>query len=42
MEIIATLRDTIVASPTDVKEVVREKYGQGAQRVRSGQGNGCC
>jgi arsenite methyltransferase len=31
-----------MTAPTDVKEVVREKYGQAAQRVRSGQGNGCC
>ena len=27
---------------TDVKDVVREKYGQAAQRVRAGKGNGCC
>lgn len=31
-----------MAAPSDVKDVVREKYGQAAQRVRSGQGNGCC
>ena len=31
-----------MAATTDVKDVVREKYGQAAQRVRSGQGNGCC
>ena len=31
-----------MTAPTDVKEVVREKYGQAAQRVRSGEGNGCC
>jgi len=31
-----------VSAPNDVKEVVREKYGQAAQRVRSGEGNGCC
>jgi len=30
-----------MTAPTDVKEVVREKYGQAARRVRSGQG-GCC
>ncbi len=30
-----------MTASTDVKEVVREKYGQAAQRVRSGQG-GCC
>src|SRR6266540_6724009 len=35
-------RTPIMTAPTDVKEVVREKYGQAAQRVRSGQGNGCC
>jgi arsenite methyltransferase len=27
--------------PTDIKETVREKYGQAALRVKSG-GNGCC
>ena len=27
---------------TDVKDVVREKYGQAAQRVRAAKGNGCC
>ena len=26
----------------DVKEIVREKYGEAAQRVASGQGNACC
>ena len=31
-----------MTASNDVKEVVREKYGQAAQRVRSGQGNGCC
>ena len=25
-----------------VKEIVREKYGQAALRVQSGQNNGCC
>src|SRR6266511_80787 len=35
-------RTPIVSAPNDVKEVVREKYGQAAQRVRSGEGNGCC
>jgi arsenite methyltransferase len=29
-------------STPDVKEVVREKYGQAALRVKSGEGNGCC
>lgn len=29
-------------STPDVKEVVREKYGQAALRVNSGEGNGCC
>jgi arsenite methyltransferase len=29
-------------STLDVKEVVREKYGQAAVRVKSGGGNGCC
>jgi ubiquinone/menaquinone biosynthesis C-methylase UbiE len=27
---------------TDVKEVVREKYGAAARRVKEGRGNGCC
>jgi SAM-dependent methyltransferase len=27
---------------TDIKDVVKEKYGQAANRVRSGAGNGCC
>jgi arsenite methyltransferase len=31
-----------MATPSDVKQVIREKYGHAAQRVRSGQGNGCC
>ena len=31
-----------MVTPSDVKEVVREKYRQAAQRVRSGKGNGCC
>ena len=26
----------------DVKDIVREKYGQAAQRVSAGQANGCC
>jgi arsenite methyltransferase len=29
-------------STTNVKEVVKEKYGQAALRVASGQGNSCC
>ena len=29
-------------SPVDVKNVVREKYGEAAQRVARGDGNGCC
>src|SRR3984957_7418970 len=29
-------------SATNVKEVVKEKYGQAALRVASGQGNSCC
>jgi arsenite methyltransferase len=29
-------------STPDVKEVVREKYGQAALRVKSGEGNRCC
>jgi arsenite methyltransferase len=29
-------------SPVDVKSVVREKYGEAAQRVARGDGNGCC
>ena len=32
----------MAAATTNVKDVVREKYGQAAERVRSGQGNGCC
>ena len=31
-----------MSAPNDVKEVVREKYGQAAKRARSGEGNGCC
>ena len=31
-----------MAATTDVKDVVREKYGQAAERVRSGKSNGCC
>ncbi len=31
-----------MGTTNDVKDVVREKYAQAAQRVRSGQGNGCC
>ena len=31
-----------MTASSDVKEVVREKYGQAAQRVSSSQGNGCC
>ena len=27
---------------SDVKNIVREKYGQAAQRVAAGQANGCC
>jgi arsenite methyltransferase len=27
---------------TNIKEVVKEKYGQAALRVKSGQGSGCC
>src|SRR6266498_3254719 len=27
---------------TDIKDVVKEKYGNAALRVRSGEGNGCC
>src|SRR5688500_10376592 len=27
---------------TDVREVVKEKYGQAALRVKRGEGNGCC
>ncbi len=29
-------------STTNIREVVREKYGQAALRVASGQANGCC
>jgi arsenite methyltransferase len=29
-------------STTNIKEVVKEKYGQAALRVASGQGNSCC
>src|SRR5215471_18235490 len=27
---------------TDIKEIVKEKYGQAALRVVNGEGNGCC
>jgi len=27
---------------TDVREVVKEKYGQAALRVKTGEGNACC
>ena len=30
-----------MAAPNDVKEIVREKYGQAAMRVKTGEG-GCC
>ncbi|HTT14133.1 MAG TPA: arsenite methyltransferase [Burkholderiaceae bacterium] len=29
-------------APTDVKEVVRQKYGEAAERVAQGATNGCC
>ena len=29
-------------SPPDAKDVVREKYGQAALRVKSGEGSRCC
>jgi arsenite methyltransferase len=29
-------------APTDVKQVVRQKYGEAAARVAQGKGNGCC
>src|SRR5260221_8064465 len=29
-------------SAPDVREVVREKYGEAARRVASGESNGCC
>lgn len=29
-------------SPDDVKEVVKDKYGQAALRARTGEGNACC
>jgi SAM-dependent methyltransferase len=29
-------------SPADVKEVVRQKYGQAAERAAGGQASGCC
>jgi hypothetical protein len=29
-------------STQDVKEVVREKYGEAARRVQSGAGKACC
>jgi len=31
-----------MTTSNDVKEAVREKYGEAARRVRSGQGKGCC
>ena len=31
-----------MTTESNVKEVVREKYGQAAQRVAAGQANGCC
>ena len=31
-----------MTTEADVKEAVREKYGQAARRVRSGEGKGCC
>jgi arsenite methyltransferase len=39
---LSTTNEPTMTAPSDVKDVVREKYGQAAQRVRSGQGNGCC
>jgi len=30
------------SNATSIKEVVREKYGQAAQRVTAGAGSGCC
>jgi Fe-S cluster assembly iron-binding protein IscA len=30
-----------MTAPSDVKEIVREKYGQAALRVKAGQ-SGCC
>ena len=35
-------RTSIMTASSDAKEVVREEYGQAAQRVSSGQSNGCC
>jgi arsenite methyltransferase len=29
-------------SATDIKEVVKEKYGEAARRVKAGSNNGCC
>jgi arsenite methyltransferase len=29
-------------SPENVKEIVKEKYGNAALRVTSGEGNSCC
>ena len=31
-----------MATENNVKDIVREKYGQAAQRVAAGQPNGCC
>src|SRR5512146_763366 len=31
-----------MSTPTDVKEVVRDKYAQAARRVQSGEGSACC
>lgn len=31
-----------MSHPGDVKEIVREKYGQAALRVQAGQGSSCC
>ncbi|CAG0991321.1 Arsenite methyltransferase [Burkholderiales bacterium] len=31
-----------MSQPGDVKEIVREKYGQAALRVQAGQGSSCC
>jgi arsenite methyltransferase len=31
-----------MTTPNDVKEVVRERYGQAALRVTAGEGTGCC
>ena len=29
-------------STSDIKEIVKEKYGEAARRVTAGEGNGCC